>query len=156
MPASGAVRRGAKLDNRSARCQNASLRLAAVNCHFRALLGDGGGRFQREERDGLVDPAPAEIDPGHQFRNRKTRRRCLQRFEHTADFRPCRESTLDEVVRDVRLFLTAEKHPVSRVEGATGTPDLLVIGHHRARRLVMDHEGDVRLVETHPQRRRGH
>ena len=47
-----------------------------------ALLGDRRRRFQRQQRDGLLDAASAEVDLSEQFGNRKTRGCCLQRFEH--------------------------------------------------------------------------
>ena len=63
--------------------------------------------------------------------------------------------SVDEVVVDVRFFPAAQQYSVSSIERAAGAADLLVVGHHRTRHLVMDHEGQVRLVETHAERNPG-
>ena len=59
--------------------------------------------------------------------------------------------TMNEVVRDLRVFLPAQQHAVRTVKFSPGTSDLLVVGYYRARCLVVDDERQIRLVEAHSQ-----
>ena len=54
------------------------------------------------------------------------------------------------------LLGAAQQHDRRLRQRASGAADLLVVGDRRARRLVVDHEAEVRLVEAHPVRRGGH
>ena len=54
------------------------------------------------------------------------------------------------------FFHAAEQHPVCSVERSPRASDLLIIGYHRSRRLVMNHEGEIWFVKAHSQRRPCH
>jgi hypothetical protein len=88
------------------------------------------------------------IQLGAKLVNRKTCTAFEQAEDRFHDFRR-RERRADEVVRNLVVFASVQEDSVSAFDGAAGPADLLVIGHHRAGSLKMDHEAEVRLVETH-------
>ena len=62
-----------------------------------------------------------------------------------------RERLLDEEVLDAPVLAAAQQHDVGVLDAAAGAADLLVVGHHRSRRLVVHDERQVRLVVAHAQ-----
>ena len=76
-------------------------------------------------------------------------------LEHRGDPLARRERLLDEEVLDPPVLDAAQQDHVGVIDAATGAADLLVVGHHGTRGLVMDDEGEVGLVVAHPQRARG-
>jgi hypothetical protein len=61
------------------------------------------------------------------------------------------EGGADEVVLDVGVLGAAQQDPEGLVDRPPGPADLLVVGHRRARALVVHDEGEVGLVEAHPE-----
>ena len=120
-----------------------------------ALLGDGRGGLKREQRNGLVDSAFADVDQAKKFRNAQAIGLGLQGGQNGGSLVAGGKGAADEPVSDVCLFVTAQQNTVGRVQRATCTTDLLVIGNHRAGHLVVDDERQVRLVVSHAQRRGG-
>ena len=77
-------------------------------------------------------------------------------LDHARDQLSRRKRLLDEEVLDPAILGTAQEHDLGAVDGAPRAADLLVVGDHRARRLVVHDEAEVRLVVAHPERARRH
>jgi hypothetical protein len=58
---------------------------------------------------------------------------------------------LDEVIRDVAVATPTEQHRERIRQRAPGASHLLIIMHDRTWQLIVDDEGEVRLVEAHPE-----
>ena len=56
---------------------------------------------------------------------------------------------------DVGILAPREQQHVGALGGTAGAADLLVVGNRRGRSTEMDHEAEVRLVESHAERARG-
>ena len=74
--------------------------------------------------------------------------------EDAVDELLARERLLDEEVLDAPILGAAQEDDLGAVDRAAGAPDLLVVGDHRAGRLIVDDEAEVGLVVAHPERAR--
>ena len=79
----------------------------------------------------------------------------LQVAQHRHHPLASRERLLDEEVLDPAVLAAAQQDDVGVLDAAAGAADLLVVGDHRARRLVVHDEAQVGLVVAHPERARG-
>ena len=80
----------------------------------------------------------------------------LEQLHHARDELARRERLLDEEVLDPAVLVAAQEHDLRTVERAAGAAHLLVVRDHRAGRLVVDDEPEVRLVVAHAERAGGH
>ena len=119
------------------------------------MFGDGCGRFEGQQGNGLLDAGIAKVDPSHEFRDRQTVRGRFQCPDNFGNLSTSRKGTLDEVVVYIGFFLATKQNAIGGIQGASGTAHLLVIGNHRTGCLVMDHKSQVGLVVTHSQCRGG-
>ena len=59
------------------------------------------------------------------------------------------ECRVNEIVRDLIVFSTAEQDALGFVNGSARPSYLLVVMNDRSRPLKVDHEPDIWFVETH-------
>ena len=123
---------------------------------FRARPHQRRRRFERQEFDGLADAPDGKVDPAAQFGDGKAVRRAFERLQHLPGFVAGGKRAFDEIVDDPAVLFAAEQNPPGVFDPPAGAPDLLVIGHRRPGRLIVDDEAEVGLVETHAERGRGH
>ena len=120
----------------------------------RALPHDRRRRLERQQIERMPDALVADVDARQQPRRRQPAGRLVERGHDGVHLVGGRECRPDEVLADLLLLGAAEQDAVRLVDGASGAPHLLVVVDDRRRRLVVEHEREVRLVEPHPQRRR--
>ena len=120
---------------------------AAVSLH---------GALHLQDLQQTLQLARPHIDLVKQFPLHHGRSPALQHAHDPLGSISRREGRADEVVLDVGVLGASQQDSQRFPQGAPGPPDLLVVGHRRSRRLVVDHEREIGLVESHAQRGCGH
>src|SRR5437773_10365825 len=99
--------------NRSARSQNASLNVAAVNVHLLPCFTMGAGDSSDINCSALSNAPATDVHVVHQFVDGQPCRRAMPGIQNPGHFLPRWKGALDEVIVNLRLLFAAEQNSIS-------------------------------------------
>ena len=117
----------------------------AVNAHDRRL------RLHHQQLEHFLNLRRAQVHGALQVAHAHAVISFFERTQNQVHLALWWKGRITEEFVDTALFFSRQQHTVRQRYGTARAPHLLVIGNNIARRLVVNHEGEVRLVIPHAQ-----